>query len=98
NVCDLTAETCECVDCFGRPGCLPCIADSVCGSSEPCYCPECKLGNYCIDPKNCHDDGICDAAREGGECADCAPVPECKGAAACLPRAPGAAAAAAWPE
>lgn len=79
GVCDLYAETCACVDCFGRPGCAKCIQDSTCNTSEACYCPECELGNWCTDPDNCKDDGICDALDEGCHCADCAPVPECNG-------------------
>jgi hypothetical protein len=79
GTCDLNVETCQCVDCFGRPGCAKCIMDSTCNTSEACYCPECSQGNWCTDPANCKDDGICDALDEGCHCGDCSPYPECNG-------------------
>ena len=79
GACDLVAETCACVDCFGLPGCVKCVKDGICGVSEPCFCSECASTNYCSNPANCADDGLCDALDEGCHCADCADVPECTG-------------------
>jgi hypothetical protein len=70
-------ETCACADCFGTPKCVPCIVNGTCNTYDPCSCIDCIDGDYCTNPDNCTNDGVCDILLEGCVCQDCMSIPEC---------------------
>ncbi|MBW2453176.1 MAG: hypothetical protein JRI68_01635 [Deltaproteobacteria bacterium] len=62
--------------------CEGCTYDGICFEAgqqlaDDCVCGDCATDDYCSNPANCADDGICDPYFEGCVCADCAAHPAC---------------------
>ena len=75
GLCNLVTDSCACSDCLGNFDCL-CTDLTFCGA---CVCPFCWTDDYCNDPLNCFNDGLCEWDWEGCQCVDCAGLSVCAG-------------------
>jgi hypothetical protein len=78
GICDPLLEDCACNDCLGDVACL-CPDPTDCPWNA-CVCPGCWVDEWCTDPIDCKDDGLCAWDEwEGCHCADCAALSICQG-------------------
>ena len=78
GMCNSETELCTCDDCDGQiPTCGGCMDDGACTQEDACTCADCDTDDFCANPAQCTDDGICDQFNEGCVCTDCVAVPNC---------------------